>query len=513
MNAAHVQLAESFRLLLPEILLAVFFLIALLLDAGGRSRRVLVGSWTMLGFALAGVLALMQLSVTDARSPGVWIFRAAGAPYGTGMLVVDRFAIYFKVLIAVTGVIISFVSLRSEELIDEGGPRIGEYFALMLAMGFGMFLMVGASDLLTAYMSVEIVSLASYAAVCTTGSALRSTEASMKYLIHGAVSTGIMLFGISLVYGLIGSTSFSTILGELGRRNAEIYLLAPVLLSAVMILAGLGYKVAAVPFHFWAPDVYEGAPVTLTSFLAVASKGAGLALLIRFVIGAYPITLKVFNWGPIIAVVAAATMTLGNLAALQQGNLKRLLAYCTIAQGGMMLAGLAAGSAYGISAILIWLPVYLVTTLGAFFAVQKIAEQIGSEEIEDYRGLGRRMPAAGVPLGIFLIAMIGLPPTAGFISRLFLFNALVDAGEGMIWLAVVAALNSVIALYYYLRVLKVMYLERSSDESYTLSLDRGSTVILGVLAVALVLFGLPPLFGPLVEAAQGSLGTLVRILR
>lgn len=513
MNVDAAQIASSFRLFLPELLLAGFFVVALILDTTiVRGKRVLLGFWTMLGFALAGALALGEIPATANSFLGEWLFKSSGEPYGSGMIVVDRFAIFFKVVIAVAGVLVSIFSLRSEELVNDGGPRIGEYFALMLAMGFGMFMMAGANDLIAAYMSIEILSLASYAVVGFTKNVARSTEASMKYVIFGGISSGIMLFGISLVYGIVGSTSFTAILDEFGRHNAEIYLVAPVLLSWIMILVGLGYKISAVPFHFWTPDVYEGAPITMTAFLSVASKAAGFALLVRFIISSYPIDLKVFNWEPIIAALAVLTMTLGNLAALQQGNLKRLLAYSSIAHAGYMLLGLTVGSTLGVTAILIYFPIYLVMNLGAFFAVQKIAEQIGSEEIEDYRGLGPRMPVVGVLLGIFLISLVGLPPTAGFVAKLFLFNALIEGGRAYIWLAVAGVINSVIALYYYLRVLKVMYLERSSDESFTLSLDAGSTALLGLLAAATLLFGLPTFFGPLVETAQGSLGTLARLL-
>ncbi len=513
MNVDTAQIIASFGHLKPELLLALFSVVALLLDAlVTRGKRLLLGVWAMLGFALAGVLAAMQIPATENVAMGEWLFRAAAVP-GRGLLVVDRFAIFFKEIIALAGVIVALFSLRSEELINDGGPRIGEYFALMLAMGFGMFLMAGANDLLAAYMSIEIVSLASYAIVGFTKNVSRSAEAAMKYVIYGGVSSGIMLFGISLVYGLIGSTGFGEILAALGQRNAEVYLLGPVLLSAMMILAGLAFKVSAVPFHFWTPDVYEGAPITMTAFLSVASKGAGMALLIRFVVAAYPLDLQIFNWKPVLAILAVLTMSLGNLAALQQGNLKRLLAYSSIAHAGYMLMGLAVGSPFGVAAILIYMAIYLVMNLGAFFAVQKIAEQIGSEEIEDYRGLGPRMPVVGVFLAIFLISLVGLPPTSGFIAKLFLFNALIEGGKGYLWLAVAGVINSVISLYYYLRVLKVMYLDRSSDESYRVTLDAGSTVILGVLAVAALLMGLPTFFGPLVQTAQGSLGTLARLLR
>ena len=427
------------------------------------------------------------------------------------MYVIDDFALFFKVLIAIAAALVALFSLLSRELRTDGKPRLGEYYALMLAMTFGMYLMVGANDLLLAYLSIEIVSLASYAIVGFTKQIPRSSEASMKYVIYGGISSAIMLFGISLVYGLFGTTNFTMIMSVLGTSNAEVTLMNPLLIASVMILAGLGYKISAAPFHFWTPDVYEGAPITMTAFLSVASKAAGFALLVRFIVTAYP-PIQGFGWKPILMAVSIFTMSLGNFAALQQTNLKRLLAYSSIAHAGYMLMGLVVGTTYGVAAILIYFAVYLLMNLGAFFAVQKTAEAIGSEEIEDYRGLGPRMPLAGVCLSIFMIALVGLPPTAGFVGKLFLFNALLEGGRGYIWLAVIAAINSVLALYYYLRVLKAMYLDKPIGQSYPVRFDAGSLTLLCLLAAATLLLGLPNFFGPLVNLAQGSLGTLARLL-
>jgi NADH-quinone oxidoreductase subunit N len=337
----------------------------------------------------------------------------------------------------------------------------------------------------------------------------------MKYVIYGGLSSGIMLFGISLVYGLVGSTNFSEIMNYLATPNAEQVLVYPMVISSVMILAGLGYKISAAPFHFWTPDVYEGAPITMTAFLAVASKAAGFALLVRFVVSAFPPSMQQFSWDSILGAIAVLTMTLGNFAALQQSNLKRLLAYSSIAHAGYMLLGLVVGTTYGVAAILIYFAIYLVMNLGGFFAVQKISEQIGSEEIEDFRGLGPRIPIVGVFFSVFMVSLVGLPPTAGFIGKLFLFSALINSGDTYLWLAVIAVLNSVVSLYYYVRVLKVMYLEKPQEEAGVIpvQIGAGSTALLGVLAVATILLGLPTFFGPLVDFAQHSLGAMVRMLQ
>lgn len=524
MNIDFTHLAASFGSFLPEIALGLFFVIALVIDVMVRGSRKIVGYWALAGFALAGVLTLMRIG-PDIPAGGLgtgivgkndflgdWIFKAGHQADGFGMYLIDDFAIFFKVLIALAAVMVVVFSLNSRELETDGKPRLGEYYSLMLAMTFGMFLMVSANDLLLMYMGIEIVSLSSYAIVGFTKNVSRSSEASMKYVIYGGVSSGIMLFGISLVYGLLGTTNFGEIMLLLSSANVQNTLLNPLLVASIMIMAGLGYKISAAPFHFWTPDVYEGAPITMTAFLSVASKAAGFALMVRFIVTAYP-PMQGFDWSPILAGIAVFTMTLGNLAALQQSNLKRLLAYSSIAHAGYMMMGLVVGTTYGVSAILIYFAIYLVMNMGAFFAVQKVAEQVGSEHIDDYRGLGPRMPLVGVMMSVFMVSLVGLPPTAGFIGKLFLFNALLDAGRDYLWLAVIGVINSVISLYYYVRVLKVMYLDKPAGEEPQISFSFGTTAILGVLAIATLLLGLPTFFGPLVNLAQGSLGTLARLLQ
>lgn len=516
------NLLASFGAFLPEAVLGLFFVIALVIDALSKQKR-LIAWWALAGYAIAGWLAYARAAITPdglvfgilADNPllGDWTFPASTQAVGEGMLVIDTFAIFFKVLIVASALLVTIFSLMSRELDVDGKPRLGEYYSLMIAMTFGMFLMVGANDMILMYLGIEIVSLASYSIVGFTKNVARSSEAAMKYVIYGGVSSGVMLFGISLVYGLVGTTNFGEMLRFLGSPNTLAAQINPFLVASLMIVVGLGYKISAAPFHFWTPDVYEGAPITMTAFLSVASKAAGFALLIRFVVSAYPPLLEVFDWKPILAMLAVLTMTLGNLAALQQSNIKRLLAYSSIAHAGYMLLGLVVGTTYGVSAILVYFAIYLVMNLGGFFAVQKIAEQIDSEEIDDYRGLGPRMPVVGVLFGVFMIALVGLPPTAGFIGKFFLFSSLLEGGSQYVWLAVVAVINSVISLYYYVRVLKVMYLDKPiSGETAPVQIGGGSTALLGALAIATIMLGLPNFFGPLLALAQNSLGTLARLL-
>jgi NADH-quinone oxidoreductase subunit N len=524
MNFNVDQLATSFSAFLPEIALGLFFVIGLLLDAFMKGPKKNLGYWALAGFITAGLLALLHVgpdvggglatgAVGSNAFRGDWIFMASHQIAGQGMYLIDNFAIYFKVLIALAGAIVTVFSLLSRELEIDGKPRLGEYYSLMLAMTFGMFLMVSANDLLLMYLAIEIVSLSSYAIVGFTKNVPRSAEASMKYVIYGGVSSGIMIFGISIIYGMLGTTNFGEIMSVLSTKNVAGMQAQPFMLGCIMVLAGLGYKISAAPFHFWTPDVYEGGPITMTAFLSVASKAAGFAVLIRFVLGTVPETMQGFSWTSILGPMSVLTMTLGNLAALQQSNLKRLLAYSSIAHAGYMLMGLVVGSSYGVAAIMIYFAIYLVMNLGAFFAVQKVAEQIGSEEIEDYRGLGPRMPLVGILFSVFMISLVGLPPTAGFIGKLFLFNSLIDGGRDFLWLAVIGAVNSVVSLYYYVRVLKVMYLEKPTVDAPSLTFTLPTKLILGTLAVATLLLGLPNFFGPLVGGAQESLGTLSLVLR
>jgi len=523
MNTEHSNLVLGLFGLMPEGVLILFFVAALLVDAMSKgSRRGM--AWLMLvGFALAGTAAILRigplpdgtlssfvLGQNDFR--GDWFFPAQRHGNGNGMAVVDDFAVFFKAIVAVSGVLVALFSLMSRELEVEGRPRLGEYYTLLLGMGVGLFLMASANDLLLAYLAIEIASLSSYAIVGVTKGLERSGEASMKYVVFGGVASGAMLFGISMLYGLLGTTNFAEIAGVLGARNVAAVPAAPFILASVLILAGIGYKISAAPFHAWTPDVYEGGPITMTAFLSVASKAGAFALLARLVVTAYP-ELQGFDWSIILAWVAAATMTLGNLAALGQSNLKRLLAYSSIAHAGYMLAGIAIGTPYGIAAMMIYLGIYLVMNLGAFLAVQIVAEQVGSEELDDYRGLGPMMPTVGVVMGILMVSLVGLPPTGGFVAKLFLFNAIIDGPREFLWLGVVAAVNSVIALYYYIRVLKVMYLDAASEVAMRPSFALAPRVLLVVLGAAALISGLPNVFGPLVDGARGSLGVLMFGLR
>jgi NADH-quinone oxidoreductase subunit N len=356
---------------------------------------------------------------------------------------------------------------------------------------------------------MELTSLSSYILAGYTKEAADSSEASLKYIIYGAVSSGVMLYGISILFGLTGAMNYVGINHSLTFKAPNYFAL---LTATIFIIVGFGYKISAVPFHFWTPDVYEGAPITITAFLSVASKAAGFAMMIRFfkvvfidtTILAVPTgmwtSLYGFEWNKLLAILSVLTMTLGNLVAVWQDNLKRFLAYSSIAHAGYMLMGVVVLSNQGIAAVLIYFMMYLFMNLGAFFVVMLVANKTGSEDISVYRGLGYRAPLVGVAMAIFLVSLTGLPPTAGFIGKLYLFAALLQAK--WIWLAVVGALNSVISLYYYARVLRYMFLRDPEGQTSSITLQRSEMILLLVFVVPTLLFGL--YFGPLVELANAS---------
>jgi len=409
------------------------------------------------------------------------------------MIQLDSFAVFFKVIILITTAVTILFSMGSEEL----DPRTkGEYYALLLAVTLGMFLMASSTHLLMIYLSIETVSLASYILAGFLTHSPRSSEAAFKYIIYGAVASGTMLFGISLIFGLTGTgdvVQVSNVLAELFSSGGGDYQLA-VLVSIIFVLAGVGYKIASVPFHMWSPDVYEGAPIPITAFLSVASKSAGFALFIRLFYSGFGSAnvIESVDWSLLLAVVAALTMTVGNLAALPQQNVKRLLAYSSIAHGGYVLMGGVLLTAEGVQAILFYLIIYLFMNLGAFYVVVLIANEEGSEMIAGYRGLASRAPLVAWSMAIFLFSLTGIPPFAGFFGKWLLFAAVLE--QGYYWLALVGLLNSVVSLYYYARIVKAMFLEDSGEETTPVYFSTGTFALLSVFVIPTILIGFLNIF-------------------
>ncbi|HVZ41792.1 MAG TPA: NADH-quinone oxidoreductase subunit N [Candidatus Kapabacteria bacterium] len=526
MDLNATQLLADFGGMLPEIALALLFIVALVVDASARGT----GRRAVLFVVLAGAVVAGGLLVTqgmliaggtaakgDARFfedvfHAEWLFKGSNQPYGFGMVVVDGFAIFFKALIVLALVLALCHALAARDLAGEGVERPGRFGALLAVAALGMFLMAGANDLLPMYAAVELFSLAAYALSGSARRPPRSAEAAVKYVLYGGVASAVMLCGISLMYGLLGTTNFAELGLLLGAPNTENALRNPLVISSVMIFAGLAFKIAAAPFHFWAPDVCEGTPAPAAAFLAAAGKAAGFAVMARFILVAYPTAMQGFDWRPVLGGVAVLTMSLGNLAALQQTNLKRLLACLSIAFGGNVLVGLAVATPAGVAAILVSFAFYVPAIIGAFFMVSKLAEHAGSEELEDMRGAGAAAPFATFCFAVCIVALAGLPPTSGFIGRLFLFNAAIDAGGRFIWLGLAAGVNAVVALCAVLRILKALYFDRTECEPGGWTFGLAGRIMMGVLALAVLAFGIPGVFNPVLALAEESLRGLLPYL-
>lgn len=493
------NLSADLQAILPEITLALTLVAIVIFDLIFIKSKKFLPLISLIGLAVAFSFVVLQFG--NPKS-------AFAVSENVSFLSLDSFSSFFKMIILITAAFIVLFSVSSKE-INSCPDRHGEYYALIFGMVIGMFFMVSANDLILIYLSLELLSLSSYVLAGFVKTSVRNSEASLKYIIYGSASSGIMLFGISILYGITGSTNLTEINSLLQAPYAS---QLTFLISILMIFAGIGFKISIVPFHFWTPDVYEGAPISITAFLSVASKAAGFAVLIRFLKitfsqeldnSGYWQMISYIDWQTLLILFAIITMTFGNFAALWQDNLKRMLAYSSIAHAGYLMLGVAVLSDQGIMAVLIYFAIYLFMNLGAFYVVMLIANKIDSEEIDDYKGLGYSIPFLGTALGIFLVSLTGLPPTAGFIGKLYLFIALVDAK--MITVAIIALLNTVISLYYYIRVLKAMFLDRS-EKQVDIPLSPLNYIVLILLIAPVLILGI--YFSPLVNIAKGSVQLL-----
>jgi NADH-quinone oxidoreductase subunit N len=483
----------------PEAILSGTILLIIVLDllVQAKQRLALIA----LTGSAAALIATFDLY---SAQPG-WLFHR--------MMILDNFSLFFKVFALAATILCIWMSLGSNEIKQ---VYQGEYYALLLTCALGMFFMASASNLLMAYLSLELVSLTSYVLTGFLPRNRRSTEAALKYLIYGGVASGTMIYGMSWIFGMTGSLDYAAI--QTALQQPEINK-AALFIAFVFIMAGFGYKIVFVPFHMWSPDVYQGAPTPFTAFLSVASNAAGIAIMVRFFFpgvsrmvpgGEWAFTAGV-EWPHVLLFVSMITMTVGNLCALNQRNLKRMLAYSGIAHAGYMLMGLAVLTNEGLSAILFYVVVYLIMNLGAFLVVGMIANVTGGEDIDGYRGLAWRgavVPA--VCLAVFLLSLTGLPPFAGFIGKFFLFAAVLKEGGVFIILALVAVLNSVVSLYYYAKIIKTMFLDAPNPEDKTISLgvDDFNFTLLFPLAVLTVLFGI--YFSPLLRYTSQSLSFFIK---
>lgn len=464
-----------FLAILPELLLLSLGMILLIVEPFWKVERRRDTGWLTAG----GLLAILVISLLFAR-PTV-----SQTVFG-GMVRFDLFGFFFKMLFIFSAAITSLLMMDHEKL-----GRRGESYLLLLATTMGMGLMASSADLVMLYLAIEMTSIPLYVLAGFLVDDKASTEAGFKYLLFGAATSAIMLYGFSLLYGFTGTTDLYQLAAMLPAGPTSVGL---VLGMIFLIVVGLGFKVSAVPFHFWAPDVYQGAPTPVAGFLSTASKAAGFAVLLRLFIAAFPGYGQ--SWTALLAILSVITMTVGNLLALPQTNIKRLLAYSSIAHAGYAMIGVVAYSTLGAASVMFYLAAYILTNLLAFGVVMAVGRITGSDEIKDYAGLSRRSPGLGIAMLVAFLSLAGMPPFGGFVAKVFVFAAAIQ-NPTLIWLAVVGILNSIVGLYYYLNVLKSVYLfrmEGENEEQHPIALTRPYTIALVVLSLGVLLIGV--MFAP-----------------
>lgn len=515
------EFAAVVSALSAELMLAVGVIALVLMSLKyTREEQRNQASWAAAAFIVAAGFALYMFTarsfIEHDAAPG---FVSLGI--GNRMLVIDRLAIFFKFLFLGIGLLSIIIAHRSREIMQD---HLLEFYALILAVIFGMMFMATSVDFLMIYLSIEMVSILSYILAGFVRGSLRSSEASLKYLLYGAMSSGIMIYGMSLIYGFSGTTNIMEIAYKF--QSADFSNNVLMMMALLFVFAGIGYKIAAVPFHFWCPDVYQGAPLPVTAFFSVGPKAAGFALAMRFFVSGFsgPSELNLaghpgmqilghIDWRTPMFVLAIATMTVGNLSALRQNNAKRLLAYSSIAHAGYLMMALVALTPRAMASIPFYLAIYAVMNLGAFFVVQVIVEQRGSDELEAFRGSFKDAPWLGVAMCVFMFSLTGLPPLAGFAGKAYLFGAVLEqansAGESRLWLLlVIGVLNSAISLFYYVRVIRAMMVGSfdTADEAEpakplpALSVSAMTMAVLMIFMIPTIVMGVS--FGWLIEAAE-----------
>src|SRR5258705_971583 len=501
-NTTALFSVTDLQLIAPELILTVCACIALVMEVVLPYRKSKLIAWfSLVGVALAGLSLGLQYWYTREVLPLDGFY---------SMVRIDGFALVFKSIFLVAAAQAIAISTR---YLDIEGEQHGEYYALVLFATVGMMFLACGYDLISLYISLELMALTFYVLVAFTKREKRSNEAAMKYFLLGAFSSGILLYGMSLLYGLAGSTNLGQIGHEVGsvlglikaNPTGDIAKLRPMLvLGMIALAAGLFFKVAAVPFHMWAPDVYEGAPTSVTAFLSTGSKAASFALYARIFIVALGDMHA--DWAPLLGLVAAITIMVGNWAAVTQENSKRLLAYSSISNAGYLLLGLVAGNTYGYVGLVIYLLVYTFMNMGAFGIIISLRRRgIIGDNVDDLTGLAHKAPGMAAMMAVFMLSLGGLPMTGGFIGKWYLLYGLFDRGDTdkknwYYWLAGWAAINIVVSFYYYVRFIKVMYLGDTIADDRPLSLSRALQTALVVSLVGIIFIGVYP--QPLIEIVQ-----------
>ena len=490
-------MTNDFTLLLPEFLLTGLAFLVLTVDFFLRSqRKILLPYLAVLG--LGGILAFSLFFLWNEHSS-----------LYEGIIRVDSYSLFFKAFFLTLG---GVVILSSVHFVKRHLAHPGEYYGILLFSFLAMILLASSGELLTAYISLELLSFSLYVLVSFDRFNPKSNEGGTKFILLGAFSSALLLYGISLIYGMLGTTRFDGIHNELAAMVAQGSLNPSVLAGLVLIITGLGFKVAAVPFHMWAPDVYEGAPTPITAYLAVGSKAAVFALILRLFTEAFMPALG--DWQVILAILAALTMTLGNLVALAQRNIKRLLAYSSIGQVGYLLLAVAALGHLGSDAVVpsrlaanglvLHLVGYGVTNLAAFLSIIAVFNISSKENISDLAGLAQRAPFVAMVFSVSLFSLAGLPFFAGFTTKFYLFTA--AANEGLLWLSGLAILNSLISLYYYLTVIRQIYIQPPGD-STPIRVPMLTSGTLALLLLGIFFIGVYP--APLVDAIEGAVAVIM----
>lgn len=462
----------DYSLLTTEIALAVLGILTFTLGLALPSNLVKKGVGT---FALIGLILVLGLSIASWGKQGELL---------NGMYIIDQFSTFFKILGLLAVILVLF---GSRSYADSQIGKHLEYYSTMIFATLGMIIMVSAGDFITLYLGLELMTVSFIVLVAFRIQDGKSLEAGMKYLLLAGLSSAVLLYGLSLVYGATGTIIIRQVAQDIAAGSGSPLLI----IGLTMLIAGFGFKVSAAPFHMWSPDVYEGAPTPVTAFLAVGSKAASFAILIRvFVDGLAGIHMQ---WAILIAVLAALSMVIGNLAAFPQTNIKRMLAYSSIAQAGYILVGLISATPAGIKAVMFYAFLYLFATIGAFTVVAAVYNKIKSDEIADYAGLSQRAPLAATVMLVCLLSMAGIPPLAGFVGKFYLFMTIAD---GYLWLVYLGLILSMVSVYYYLRVVLVMFAAEPVDPT-PLRMGNTVTITLLITLIATVVLGVYP--GPLSE--------------
>lgn len=464
------------RAITPELMLAVLGLGLLVIElvTGPGEKRVL--GWV-------GILGLLLAVI-----PSVGLLTVGPHLVFSETYAVDPFAALFKIVAILSGVLVLGAAMEFFQV--SPSPHEGDVYCLVVFAVLGLVLMAAAADLILLFLAIEFVSLVSYVLAGSLKTDPKSNEAGVKYFLYGAVASAVMLYGFTYLYGVGGTTNLYRLAGAVARAPVAFQVLA-----VGLVLAGLGFKVSLVPFHQWTPDVYEGAPTSITAFMSVGAKAAGFAAFLRVFVTALPAVQAQAT--SVLAVIAALTMIVGNVVAIVQPNIKRLLAYSSIAHAGYLMVGLTAatlGAARGVSSVLFYAFAYTVTNLGAFAVVLALRRR-GEEvlELDDYAGLGFKYPVLGALMSLFMLSLAGIPPTVGFLGKLYLFTAAIETGR-LTWLVVLGVLTSVVSVYYYLRVIVMMYMAPAEVKTEETQLAGSGYLYaaLGLTGLATLLFGILP---------------------